>query len=74
MTPTSESIVFAYAARPAIAKTERGTAPAIQFILETGEGLTVAMSGVGMAQVAKDLERFLADNPALAATETLKRQ
>jgi hypothetical protein len=51
--------VFAYAARPFDAHTERGRAPSILIVLEHGEGLTVVMSGEGMAQLAKDLREFL---------------
>jgi hypothetical protein len=71
---TPEKIVLAYAARPAVVQAPEGQAPAIQFALVTGEVLSVVMSGEGMAQVAKDLEQFLADNPAWAATKAIKPQ
>jgi hypothetical protein len=66
--------VFAYLGRPATAQTERGNCPALQFILENGDDLTVVLSGEGMAQVATDIGLFLAGNPALAATKSVKPQ
>ena len=71
---TDFQTLFAYAARPASVLTERGTAPAIQLILESQEAITVVMSGQGMERLAKDILQFLAENPALAATQSLKPQ
>jgi hypothetical protein len=74
MTPTSEKIIFAYGSRPAVIQTEHGQAPAIQFIQENGEVLSVVMSGEGMALVVELVGQFLADNPAWAATKAIKPQ
>jgi hypothetical protein len=74
MTNNPETIVLAYAARPAVVQAPEGQAPAIQFALENGELLSVVLSGEGMALVAKLLEQFLADNPAWAATKSIKPQ
>jgi hypothetical protein len=71
---TTFKTVFVHAARPHNAEIDHGRAAAIQFILENGEGLTAVMSGQGMAQLAREIERFLAEHPVLAATESPKSQ
>ena len=63
-----------YAAKPTAVATECGPLPSIQFALESGEEIVAVMSGEGMAQFAKNMERFLAEYPALAATKSIKPQ
>jgi hypothetical protein len=60
--------------RPVVSHMPTGDVPAFEILLKTGERLIVNLSGEGMGLVAKDIEVFLGQYPALAAMKTEKLQ